>query len=65
MVKTQPGAVGRTGRAFKEGVHGKGGGADHEEDENATTRMKMRKSNRLIKLSSNFSEMIFSYLQGS
>ena len=58
VVKTQPGAVGRTGRAFKEGVHGKGGGADHEEDENATTRMKMRKS-------SNFSEMIFSYLQGS
>ena len=58
MVKTQPGAVGRTGRAFKEGVHGKGGGADHKEDENATTRMKMRKS-------SNFSEMIFSYLQGS
>ena len=65
VVKTQPGAVGRTGRAFKEGVHGKGGGADHEEDENARIRMKMRKSNRLIKLSSNFSEMIFSYLQGS
>ena len=33
MVKTQPGAVGRTGRAFKEGVDGKGRGADHGEQQ--------------------------------
>ena len=45
MVETQPGAVSRTGGAFKEGVDRKGWGAGHEEGENGGARMKMRKSN--------------------
>ena len=66
MVAAQPGAVGRTGRAFKEGVDGKGRGADHEEGENASKdKDENDEKQPLVKLSSNFLEMIFSYLQGS